>query len=64
MKIRISLSILLFLILTGCSNRNLYEGHSRYHDEQCKRDHVQNCEEPKSYDEFKREREKLLENDS
>ena len=63
MKIQFSIPILLILIITGCSNRNLYEGHKRYHAEQCRKDYVQNCEEPKSYDEFKREKEKLSENE-
>ncbi|MGV7222043.1 MAG: hypothetical protein ACQ9MH_10990 [Nitrospinales bacterium] len=56
--------LILFLLLTGCSNRNLYEGHSLYHAEQCRKDHDQSCEEPKSYDEYKNEREKLIKNDN
>ena len=64
MKYGILLLIPIVYIFSGCSNRNIYDGNSRYHAEQCRKDHVQNCEEPKSYDEYEGEREKLLKNDN
>lgn len=56
----VSLQIVSFILILGCSNKSTYESWQRRDQWQCQKNPTANCENRKSYEEYKSERGKLI----